>query len=382
MASEQLQFKIDTEWLCNFVRQRVWYEGLSYTDGLKTLVECLNGLSEEIADDILKGKKKLVGINEGELVDDNKFAEYKRYLERKEKSRAKKELEDHILLYPFNYIDPFATKWSVKEFKERYQEKGTVPTIHEVREWFLQPPADIDKLFEGGLYPLIHGFPSFIIDSDEARERYYEDLYQYWKNQLSENEIFTPGEITQIELRQRTYLRYKNRETADQKVERLLRENQIGEIQKNEELKQAFEKLPNWVIKEGNTYNLCEGSEAFYQRKAKFIPLEPGIFHEYGLIAPNGDFYACTFASHRRAAIVLAIQLGYIEKDEDGFISMEDEDKAKDLLYERGWVYVNSGGHGIGTFQSKWGNDKIEDFPKRIMDTAYDFIVWERNQRR
>lgn len=79
---EKLCFKIDSEWLCDFVRARVFYEGVSFNRGKEILMASFRELTEEQAIEILKGKKKVIGENGGVLTDDNKEEEYLKYRDR------------------------------------------------------------------------------------------------------------------------------------------------------------------------------------------------------------------------------------------------------------------------------------------------------------
>lgn len=90
---KQISFRIDGGWLTDFVRRRYWYEGLSYEDSFKLLEACLVPPDLEVSDfiyeaisGVLTGKKKLVGINEVSVEDDNKSKEYFSFLRRKRKS--------------------------------------------------------------------------------------------------------------------------------------------------------------------------------------------------------------------------------------------------------------------------------------------------------
>ena len=74
--------------------------------------------------------------------------------------------------------------------------------------------------------------------------------------------------------------------------------------------------------------------------------------------------------------MVLCEQLGYV-KEKKGWVSLDLQDEAKDLLYDKGWVFVKTNGYGGRVpFYSKWG--ELEDMPQRVMDTAYDYLVWAK----
>ena len=113
----QLSFKVDSEWLCNFIRTRVYYEGVPFLEGLKLLKESFKGIEDSDALAILTGTKIIHGINGGELVEDNKLQDYLNYLKRQQDKGKQFELETDIQLHPLNYIDPFAAEYSYKKFR-------------------------------------------------------------------------------------------------------------------------------------------------------------------------------------------------------------------------------------------------------------------------
>lgn len=87
---KHLTFKIDGEWFTNFVRTRFWEEKCGYENIIKTIQNSLRGnLPEEICIEILEGRKKLVGINEFELVDDNEKIKPLKKIENEDKEDYK-----------------------------------------------------------------------------------------------------------------------------------------------------------------------------------------------------------------------------------------------------------------------------------------------------
>lgn len=234
---QQVYFGIDGEWLTEMIREKTFYvpandedenEGWPLEKGIKMLTDCIPALDKETAIQILIGKKKLVGINELQLVDDDKFQSYLRWL-------------------------------------TKYRKSG------------------------------------YIVD--EARPY-----------------------------------------------------------------------LPNWVLDEQQFFTLYDGHEAYYLSHGKYKPCEPGLFTEYGLISPKGEFYACEWASHAGAAYKILNQLGEIEGCYGG---LDGEGKAKDILFSRGWVFVNVNGHQE-LFYSKY--DRIEDMPQKQMNTCFDYQLWNQGE--
>lgn len=374
---EVLFFKFDCEWLCNFVRQRVYWEGMPFSDGIAVLKDTF-GVDDDVALSILTGTKKIVGINEGELVDDDKHEDYLQYVARTEKATAFSKLEKDVDLHPYNYLDPFATRWSYKEFEEKRKEN---PSYADLVRYFGKEPA-IGTATDGGLYSIDAdflwklGIKKKITSSHADKDMFYTKLWEYWNKRLKDGSLDAIDE-TFVKRRQRVYQAYKS--SKDRGFENL-----VWVVNR--------EQHPSWVIKEDNTYDFCKSTEVGgYLSHAKYVSCDQRVFTEYGIISPTGDFYACDFAGHESAAVVLCYQNGYFGKEaisdvKDNPILFllcgEDSDgkefryKAKDLLYDHGWIFVNSAyGYG-GDFYSKW--DNLEDMPQRAMNTAYDYIIWKR----
>lgn len=72
---EQLHFSIDGEFLTAIARDWFWKMDKPYKKCEELLLSCMMGGNEEekrhVCQDIIEGRKKLVGVNEFELVDDN-----------------------------------------------------------------------------------------------------------------------------------------------------------------------------------------------------------------------------------------------------------------------------------------------------------------------
>ncbi|MFR2890668.1 MAG: hypothetical protein ACLTDM_20985 [Clostridium butyricum] len=81
--SKQLCFKVDGEWLTDFIRNSYYQKDESYEECKSKLLRslCLSGLKEDekeqLAQDIIFGNKKFIGVNNLELVDDTDFDVYK-----------------------------------------------------------------------------------------------------------------------------------------------------------------------------------------------------------------------------------------------------------------------------------------------------------------
>jgi len=74
-----LHFSVSGEFITRFARERFCETGDVQT-GIDILIKALNGFPEDLAREVVKGKKKLVGINEVTVEDDDKEIEPYRWI--------------------------------------------------------------------------------------------------------------------------------------------------------------------------------------------------------------------------------------------------------------------------------------------------------------
>lgn len=265
------------------------------------------------------------------------------------------------------YVDPFATCYSYQHMKEQIENYDAPGDMKHLRDYFQKEPANSDWLFQGGLYSVSLEFVDKKIQTAEDTRKFWKKLYNYWNSQLASSHLcYTDIDIRNIKLRQKSYEVYLSKQEAKSKFTK----------EKLKELKR--ESAPHMAIDKNLEYTFCDGGEFRYQQQGKYVPLKEGVFSTYGLISPEGDFYSCDFASHHIAAFVICQQKGMLSlEDEDGNVFEKLGYRSKDLLYDKGWVFVKT--NGADTFYSKWG--ELENMPQKQMDTAYDYIVWDRTDR-
>lgn len=91
---DELHFSIEGEFITNVARSWFWDEDKPYEKSEELLMSCMCGGSDTekrvTCQDIIEGRKKLVGINEFELVDDN---ENVRPISKKNRGAASKTTE-------------------------------------------------------------------------------------------------------------------------------------------------------------------------------------------------------------------------------------------------------------------------------------------------
>lgn len=76
---EELHFSVSGEYITRFARERFCETGDVQT-GIDILIKALSGFPNDLAREVVKGKKKLVGINEVTVEDDNKEIEPYRWI--------------------------------------------------------------------------------------------------------------------------------------------------------------------------------------------------------------------------------------------------------------------------------------------------------------
>ena len=120
---EYVSFKIDGEWLTDFFRTRFWDEKCGFDKAIQLIKDsvCAN-ISEKMCIDLLEGRKKFVGTNEFDYVDDNeKIRPLTLYLKDQEQKNIENQIVRIIQLYPYNYIDQYACSTS-RYWIDRHQD--------------------------------------------------------------------------------------------------------------------------------------------------------------------------------------------------------------------------------------------------------------------
>lgn len=364
---QTINFSIDCEWLCNFVRDKVYYEGLDYSKGIDLLKESF-GINDEISDDILRGKKVIRGINEGELVDDDKYSDYQAYLKRQEEKAAKLAIQNDMIIHPLNYVDPFATYYSYWEFERKlgnsncaiadvidffeYHENKLTGEINDLSHTFLR----------GGCYGLEleeYFFKNHIIRGPVGSKfEFWDSLFDFFEKLLEEGSWLTKEDKIEIMRRQENHRAWKRaqyrklNETLDEKIEPY-----INKIESEEKSKVQID--------------FVTGTE--WAGEVYYVPTNK--LSEYGIISPEGEFYACDFAAHKSAAYLIAIskKLKGINQDPDFDEFLGGQDDAKDLLFKLGYTFVNTIGR-CGLW-NKWDMD-YEEMPQKAIDTCFDWQLW------
>lgn len=409
---ETLTFKIDGEWLTDFVRRRYWYEGLSYQEAFDLCKSILVPYGTEpdeaftnVINGILTGTMKLEGVNSFDVVEDNKFSEYTKYLGRLELAKRKADFKEHLRLHPENYIDPASTKKSLKAYLELPAVQKEYTTREGILDWyryFVKDEGDPwnnkdydwdseDHLF-GGCYMLMSPDTAGNllnwkpVETEQDKVAYIDKLYNYWEEMLKDPylEESAPHYFLAIRSRQKFALALK-RKTKLTDTDQLI-ENEVKKSKRVKSTRILQEKEGHKVIRKEiilfDAQNLHPLE--FYDGDVEeywAVP-DPDFSANLGLISPQGDFYGCTFASHLFLAQHLierdpAMHKEFLAKYGNRILA---EDRSLDfLLLDKGWIAIRNAYGGVG--QVDLGKYSSEDeLPQRMLDAVWDYRVRRRDK--
>lgn len=370
---EKVGFSIDCEWLCNFIRDKVYYEGSTWSDGIKMLIKSF-GIDSDTADDILRGKKVIRGINSGTLEDDNKYQEYLDYQKKLDEKRIKHDILVDMTINPLNYVDPFATKYSFWGFEKEWGMKKSHDIHMVTREDVIQYFEYHTDMFSGHVNDLSNTFlrggcyglelPDYLYNNRiingpvGSRFEFYDSLYVFFEKLLTEETWLSDEDKREIRMRQESHRAwrraqyYKSDEYIDKRIEEIT-------ARQTENKKQVLDFL------DGSEYSDC----------ITYIPTDK--MSAYGIITPDGDFYACDYGTHKFAAFMIAKQKNLLENPDLTYAMSEDLHEAKSKLYDLGYTFVNTIGHA--GCMNKWNMD-FDSMPQKAIDKCFDWQLWDREE--
>lgn len=144
---EEVYFKVQAEFICDFIRQQYWLGNKPYKQAIKSLMDCFNGLTEETAKEILLGKKLLVGLYPDEeitLQDDDNHQEYlnnRRYIEINERVPEEKNISDYD-----EFLQAFKTEFPSYKCRFENHEMDNSTIDYRLPEFFKNLQAENYKL--------------------------------------------------------------------------------------------------------------------------------------------------------------------------------------------------------------------------------------------
>lgn len=330
---KDLFFKIDGEYICDLARSWFWDENRPYKKCEDLLLSCLVTdqvtLEEKkrIVIDILEGRKKLIGVNTLDLVEDGKqIRSISEKIEEYRKREMIRKIKDDIYSRPAAYIDAFSCNKDPKEYEPvrnlEYRDRIQVEEAfgkfltpyHELRlwaysienAWYMKSrilPGFWDEnntgILDNGFYLIKH--PNLVYEfigepeNGSNREKLFRLLANHFQS-LLERGVLCDSDRQKVIHRNMKY----NASISD--------ENSAYDADQDEHLYSSSDELNR-------------------------NPCSDDYLSEYGLIDPTGNYYSCSFAGHHtKAHYILLHKTGkYFNFDE-----------ALDELYNSGWAIIRN----------------------------------------
>lgn len=315
---EQLHFSMDGEFLTAIARDWFWKMDKPYKKCEELLLSCMMGGNEEekrhVCQDIIEGRKKLVGVNEFELVDDNVHVRsLGQKVEELQHKMLVNQIREDMIAHPLNYVDRFAMTDSYETLctnaKHHY-----IDCSYDGIKCFLYGETGYSDAFNNGAWLFTHPdlvaeFNGEPLPEQESNPEFYKT--DFWTKLASWIEANMKG--TSVERRQRLYNSY----ISDRPIQ----------------------------------YQLTE----------------------YGLIAPDGPWYACEFGEHAALAgrIIMRNREAFGLSDHEVLNMAYDwSGKGLDFLYKRGWIAIRNPSMG-NTFLDM---DETKTATKAQVNTIFDYI--------
>lgn len=401
---EQVCWKVDGAFICDLARTWFWDEDKPYEKCEELVLTCLagNDLSEYelklIAQEIIEGRKKLVGVNSFELVDDNENVRpISMKLEEVAKRQKIAEIRGLMASRMIDFVDPFSTSKSKVVAREE-----CYTTLEECRTWFWYLDNYIDHLYmrpmytddtdtmllkeeddtEAGLW--LYNYPEVVYKAMSVRDSYpsgnpfkdvnagefWEDLYltikddtkfqsKYFKRR---NENYLASKRLAEEKEKRWCEFWNNIENkAENSVEHKRESRFLTDADKQflASAQESLDFITKWLAEhkepekgskdfayviKWDTFDRVNRrlSEAVKNvdpmERDRMYQLLPDDYETWeGLIAPNGDFYSCDFGGHNAKAyhLICAFPEKFPSIDYNTFAA--DMTNALDDLLEQGW---------------------------------------------
>lgn len=315
---EQLHFSMDGEFLTAIARDWFWNMDKPYKKCEELLLSCMMGGNEEekrhVCQDIIEGRKKLVGVNEFELVDDNVHVRsLGQKVEELQHKMLVNQIREDMIAHSLNYVDRFAMTDSYETLctnaKHHY-----IDCSYDGIKCFLYGKTGYSDAFNNGAWLFTHPdlvaeFNGEPLPEQESNPEFYKT--DFWTKLASWIEANMKG--TSVERRQRLYNSY----ISDRPIQHQLT--------------------------------------------------------EYGLIVPDGTWYACEFGEHAALAgrIIMRNREAFGLSDHEVLNMAYDwSGKGLDFLYKRGWIAIRNPSMG-NTFLDM---DETKTATKAQVNTIFDYI--------
>ena len=354
---ENLQFKIEGEFICRLARSWFWEEGRDYAKCEELLLSCLETdeitieEKKKIVVEILEGRKILVGVNSLSLVDDNENVRpLSQKIEQYKREETILKIKEDIERRPLAYFDRYSCDQNPDNYEGRTFYKLDRNDSYEVEEAFgkfLTPCEDL-RLWAYSSLNVWYGRRRVLPGFWNEGERPFLDngLYLIENPVLVYELIGGPVEDTEkLLLLFRNHLQslVDDRRVNNKKAQEIIFRN------KKFDAAQEIDKYRPEPPEDKDEINKNVKPDDFIS--------------EYGLIDPSGNYYSCTFAGHHvKAANIIRAKTGtYISPD-----------KALDKLYSEGWALVRNPDPAGSVFFDYRGDRRPT---KRQIDTAFSHMI-------
>lgn len=357
--TQTLHFVITGEFVTNFARTRFWDENCDYETAEDILLSCLitDQLTLEerknIARDILEGKLKITGDSSAGInVEDD--GEHIRPLTLKIKEAENKlalmKIREDMRIYPERYVDPYSTIKSnpdatdeIERIVSRYSCSRPEATLlyFAVRTDSLDRYVDFTNYYPAYNTPTQAGLwlqdPDLILKLNGGPITYNDRLVgsKFWQNvydYVKEDEAFiTRNLMYDAALRKQANdgYNYVNLEKD------IPKENPWFKGYDQIKTPDQMPNLETSTLEEINAYFIKDGD-----------PIDNTVFPTpideatdiTGVIAPNGDFYQCSFGSHALKAHNLIIAHRELLNKDHKYIPF---DQTLDHIIKHGYIAIN-----------------------------------------
>ena len=381
-----LHFGITGEFITNTARNWFYKEKRELEKSRELILSCCatpdisEEIKNELVSDILEGRKKFIGVNDLELVEDNSFVgSIEEELNQRKRKQQKSNLYADILERPFFYIDSFANQdgWiSLAKTKNPYE-----LTINELVKK-LSSGRDYDKeylcdglgiILKADMYMdfLMEYFPDGITLEASLNRKlewaltlYFNDMLSKWKEEgkTYSSMLYYEKDVYERQINACEFfdLDFPYGETVkSEDAEKIIRE------EKNlmDEDKPAIDKDRDCYYFNPDNELHQKSWEYYYISNfdVNCIGLPEKIFKsKYALIAPNGDYFSTSFGGHSTKALNVIASNRILRQDYVDYLiehgELKEEDREKALGDIRYYGFVISGTHTALDFlmERKW----------------------------
>ena len=329
---ERLTWQIEGEFITDLARTWFWNENRPYKDSEELIKSCISSATSKeeyknIALDIIEGRKKFVGVNQFELVNDGKNV---RYISDKindlHKQLEIEEIKDKIEYSGIDYVDPYSTVKSLKEARNHNVKARTDCEI-----WFMYSCEDqrrasmygdcdtlpsAKKPTKAGLW--LFDKPELIYRATNGNQHVSDD--EFWKNiyeLIKDDKVFAE--------RNNYYLATLRMKAAKKEYW-----DRFWESCK-EKADQEAENPYKFMSEEWFEFEFRKNNDYQYL-------LKPDAIDKWeGLIDPQGNYYSCEFGGHNIKAWYLLVHKDKNLEQCDLHEFKVDMNNALDYLLNQGW---------------------------------------------